>query len=331
MSTPKRILFAIKNPGARRRRTLDKVIAIAKRLGASLELHNAISTPVVLELQPLTGTTLSELKRESLQLRGAQLEKLAARAHEAGLEVTVSVEWDFPPHEAIVRRARASRADLIVAECHAGKRLAPWLLHLTDWELLRDSPVPVLLIKNGRPWKRGAVLAAVDPSHAHGKPASLDEAIVTAATDLGRKLGGRLEVMHSNYPSMLPLAAVDPAMDSAAAVASYEAQVAADRREFDAFADAQRIPRRRRHVLTGSPVAGIPLLARRLRADLVVMGALARSGLQRVFIGNTAERVLNDLPCDVLVVKPPHVEHYVDPAPHGMRVVSSDPIMPLNA
>src|ERR1043165_2438113 len=101
MSTPRHILFAVKNPESRRRRTLDKVIAIAKRLGARLELHNAISTPVFLELQPLTGTTLAELKRESLQLRRAQLEKLAARAREAGVEATVSVEWDFPPHEAI--------------------------------------------------------------------------------------------------------------------------------------------------------------------------------------------------------------------------------------
>jgi universal stress protein E len=32
---------------------------------------------------------------------------------------------------------------------------------------------------------------------------------------------------------------------------------------------------------------------------------VARSGLQRVFVGHTAERVLDALDCDVLVVKPP--------------------------
>jgi universal stress protein E len=41
-----------------------------------------------------------------------------------------------------------------------------------------------------------------------------------------------------------------------------------------------------------------------LKADIVVMGAISRSGLKRIFIGNTAEAVLDALPCDVLVVKP---------------------------
>jgi hypothetical protein len=35
------------------------------------------------------------------------------------------------------------------------------------------------------------------------------------------------------------------------------------------------------------------------------MGAVSRAGLKRVFIGNTAERMLDMLDCDVLVVKPP--------------------------
>jgi len=44
--------------------------------------------------------------------------------------------------------------------------------------------------------------------------------------------------------------------------------------------------------------------AERVRADIVVMGAVSRSRLQRIFVGNTAERVLDHLPCDVLIVKP---------------------------
>jgi universal stress protein E len=42
----------------------------------------------------------------------------------------------------------------------------------------------------------------------------------------------------------------------------------------------------------------------RLRADLLVMGAVSRSRLQELFVGSTAERVLDHLGCDVLVVKP---------------------------
>jgi universal stress protein E len=37
----------------------------------------------------------------------------------------------------------------------------------------------------------------------------------------------------------------------------------------------------------------------------MVMGAISRGRLERVFVGSTAERLLDRLPCDVLVVKPP--------------------------
>jgi universal stress protein E len=35
------------------------------------------------------------------------------------------------------------------------------------------------------------------------------------------------------------------------------------------------------------------------------MGAVSRSRLERLLIGNTAEHVLDELDCDVLIVKPP--------------------------
>jgi universal stress protein E len=50
----------------------------------------------------------------------------------------------------------------------------------------------------------------------------------------------------------------------------------------------------------------LPAIARAVRAGLVVMGAVSRSGLKRIFIGNTAEQVLDSLRCDVLIVKPPN-------------------------
>ena len=41
------------------------------------------------------------------------------------------------------------------------------------------------------------------------------------------------------------------------------------------------------------------------RVDILAWGAVARSGLKRVLIGCTAERVLERVPCNVLVVKSP--------------------------
>lgn len=47
----------------------------------------------------------------------------------------------------------------------------------------------------------------------------------------------------------------------------------------------------------------LPEYARRLDTDVVVMGAVSRSRPEDIFIGHTAELVLDYLDCDVLVVK----------------------------
>ena len=68
------------------------------------------------------------------------------------------------------------------------------------------------------------------------------------------------------------------------------------------------MPRTRAHLVDGNPATRNSARWRAsCGAGIVVMGALSRSGLQRVFIGNTAERVLGSLACDVLVVKPANV------------------------
>lgn len=324
-----RILFAVKNPDNRRQAGIDKAIHMAKQFGASIELFHAISSPVFLDLQPLTGTSLADLKREALELRLRRLEAHAARAEASGIKVSCKVQWDYPPHEAIVRRARQTDADLIVAECHQGSRLKPWLMHLTDWELLRTSPVPVLLLKNSKPYQRPAILAAVDPSHQHAKPAALDPKILEYGDLVAASLRGSLHVMHANYPSVFGLTLGDPAFDAAMLAATYEQQKRKDSADFKAFADKAGISKSRRHEADGDPVYAIPRVAKATRAQIVVMGAVSRSGLKRVFIGNTAERVLRDLPCDVLVVKPPKFKPRVAAKSRGMRVVAPPPLMPL--
>jgi universal stress protein E len=329
MKPIRRILVAVKNPGLRNQRGVQKALRIARRLGASVELFHAISGPVILELEPLTGHSVAEIRRESLQLRQARLDRLAAAAHKAGVKASACAVWDFPPHEAIVRRALKTRADLIIAECHEGKRLTPWLMHLTDWELLRLSTCPVLVLKNHREWRNPVVLAAVDPSHAHAKPARLDSAIVEHAAYLGRATDGSFEVMHANFPPTFGMMMGDPAMDARSLAVVYDEQKARSNAEFDAFAAKARIPRASRHLVDTDPVFAIPHVARKLGADVVVMGAVSRSGLKRVFIGNTAERILDALPSDVLVVKPARFHSRVKRQERGMRVVPPRPLVPL--
>jgi nucleotide-binding universal stress UspA family protein len=58
------------------------------------------------------------------------------------------------------------------------------------------------------------------------------------------------------------------------------------------------------HLEQGWPGDVIPAVARREQADVIVMGTLARVGVPGLFIGNTAERALDHVDCDILAIKP---------------------------
>jgi universal stress protein E len=59
------------------------------------------------------------------------------------------------------------------------------------------------------------------------------------------------------------------------------------------------------HIAPATASEYLPRMALECCADIVVMGSISRSGLERLVIGSTAERVLEPLPCDVLLVKSP--------------------------
>jgi universal stress protein E len=310
----RRILVAIKDPRARSSRAVKKAVQLAHALGARLELFHAIDTPIFADL--IAGNRARQFQSQWSRQQQQRLERAAAPVRREGLKVTTAVEWDYPIYESIVRRAARIGADLIVAERHGGRHLFPSLLQLTDWELLRLSPVPVLLVKTSRPYRRPVVLAAVDPLHAFAKPAGLDNEILLLGAALSRALRGKLHAVHACAPPM-PLGTL-PSADAGYA----ETQVDRARTAFDQALRSSGIPRARRHFVNRTPVDAIQNVARRAHTAIVVTGAISRSGLKRVFIGNTAEQLLDRLPCDLLIVKPRRFVNRVPRARRGVRVVA---------
>jgi nucleotide-binding universal stress UspA family protein len=59
------------------------------------------------------------------------------------------------------------------------------------------------------------------------------------------------------------------------------------------------------HTPKGAARKAIPELAKELQVDCVVMGTVARTGVSGLFMGNTAETILDQLECSVLAIKPP--------------------------
>lgn len=312
------ILVAIKEPASRSQPALRKAGQLAEGNGARLTLFHALTTPLALDAFALAGQTLQQAQKQFRERALAHLAKLAAPWQARGIAVNVATDWDFPAYEAVIRQARRQGADLVIAERHARRHLLPTLLRFNDWELLRRSPVPVLLVKRGGEWQRPVVLAAIDPAHGFAKPAKLDATIMAAANLMAGALAGRLHVAHA-WPGVRL-----PASMEELAIAAPEADRAARREaraNFDAEIDEAGLANAKRHFVEGNPVELIPKLARRHRAGIVVMGAISRSGLQRLVVGNVAEQVLDSLSCDVLVVKPAEFRTRVRPQRRGVQLI----------
>jgi nucleotide-binding universal stress UspA family protein len=63
--------------------------------------------------------------------------------------------------------------------------------------------------------------------------------------------------------------------------------------------------------LYGRPANEIVRYARQNRIDLLVMGTHGRSGLEHVFVGSVAERVVRTAPCPVMTVRCPLERDFV--------------------
>jgi universal stress protein E len=323
----RRILVAVKDPWARSLPAVEKAAQLARALRARVQLFSALSEPLYVDAAEASGVTLTTLERTAHDRALRRLEVIAQRLRGSGIRTESVAQWDYPPHEAVVRAARLFRADLIVAERHPSAHRFTWLLRFTDFELLRLAPVPLLLVKTRGQYDRPAVLAAVDPSHAYSKPLRLDREILDCAAQITAALKGSLHAVYAFNPMPVPIAESGLPLAGAMEAIATDAQSRA-RKALTRVLNGAAIPASRRYVVPRHPIDAIESAAEETGCGIVVMGAISRSGLKRLAIGNTAERVFDDLPCDLLVVKPRRFTSGVPRARRGPQLVTLPIIQP---
>lgn len=298
-------ILVIVDPTAARHPAVEKGTLLAQKLGARMELY-VCDTKASREIR-WAAHAGKPADRPFLVSVKAFLEDLAQPLRERGLDVATEVECADPLHAALIDRGRRTTADLIVKDTHHHSLAQRTFLTNTDWELIRACPVPLLLTKANGWASAPRVCAAVDPGHANDKPAVLDNRVVDHAALLAKKLNGELHLLHVYLPAAIVAAAAAGSPPMAMTVSAEDLAREAEHKRalLQDVVREYRVAPGNVHLEVGGPAAVIPRAAGDLRADIVVMGAISRSGLKRVFIGSTAEDVLERLPCDALIVKPP--------------------------
>lgn len=303
MLNVKHILVALADPTVRNSAAVNRAGTLAKRTGATVTLFHSLYSPYVAGEQFYSPEALQKDIEGAVNARKRQLERLAKPLADDGIRTHVRCRWDYPVHESIVREVMREDVDLLVIESHRHGAAARLVLSNTDWQLIRLCPCPLLLVKTSRSYDRPRVLVAVDPLHAHSKPEDLDAQLLELGGDVADAFGGKLHAAHF-YTAAMPFASgllVEPLPLPAEVAEQHAGEVAA---AFEKLVAKHELGPRRTHLRVGLPGEELPELAEEIDAHLVVMGAVSRTGLKRLFIGNTAERVIDRLKCDVLVVKP---------------------------
>jgi universal stress protein E len=305
------ILAALAAPSAKSSPAVARAAEIAARTQAKVTLFHSVYSPYIAGEQYYSPADLQRDIEAAVNARKRELEPLAEPLTAAGIPTHVRCRWDYPVHESIVREVLREQVDLLVLESHRHGAAARLVLGNTDWQLIRLCPCPVLLVKTTRRYERPRVLAAIDPMHAHAKPAALDARLLSTGAALAATFNGKLHAAHF-YLLTTPLAMgfmVEPLPlpPEPAGVRAQEVRAA-----FEQLTSSYDLGPRRKHLRVGVPIDELPALAAEIDAHVVVMGAVSRTGLRRLFIGHTAERVIDRLKCDVLVVKP---EDFKTPVP----------------
>ncbi len=301
-----RRLLVIVDPTSDAQPAVERAVWLAERLGTTVELFICDYDQHLAGERFYDSDSLQAARDALIDGHVRRLKELARSIQTQGVALSVDARWDHPLDEGIVRKVLEVKPYLVVKDTHYHPAIKRSIFSNTDWNLIRNCPAPLLLVKPRPISDKPCVMAAVDPVHAHDKPAELDHQILSRADELCLAAEGQLHVFHAFDPAPAIAAEMTTMLTPISTPVSEltEELEQRHRQALDDLLEEHSLGSLESHVHQGSPQELLITFAKHIRADFVVMGAVSRSGFKRVFIGSTAERVLDHLPCDLLIVKP---------------------------
>lgn len=241
------------------------------------------------------------------------LDEVVDSLRKQGIDAEAKVLWGKTSIE-IIREVMRGQHDLVlrVAKGHESRESA--FFGATGRRLLRECPCAVWLIPSLESEEFKHVLACVDPSTEHELDVELNEKVFAIATAVSERHRAELSIVHAwaiNSEQLLQHRM--PAEEFANLV---DQQRNSTKERLNSFLEhrGSNVDADHVHLVKSDPGYAIPEFARKKDVDLVVMGTVARSGLTGMVIGNTAERILTDLKCSVLALKPGCFKSPITPA-----------------
>ncbi|MFO7986644.1 MAG: universal stress protein [Desulfatiglandaceae bacterium] len=300
----KKILF-VYDPDSEKGPAFERARELAEENKAELLLFQVLeeypSTTQMMALSSVEGNFEKEILSEAYDA----LEEIASPLKTEGIKVSVKVVTGVPFLE-IIQEVLQNGHDLVMVTPRIQGRLKDILFGSRIMHLMRKCPCPVWAINPQKKKRYGRIMAAVDVAPPDERGHSLNLRIMEMASSLAEIERCELHVIHCwkpfheetlRYRSGLKQEQVDNLVRDTRKMHKQQTQELVEK--FPLKKGTLSL-----HMVEGDPKDKIPEEAQKRRIDLVVMGTVIRTGLSGFFIGNTAEKVLRDLDCSVLAIKP---------------------------
>lgn len=278
-------------------RPLSQALEIAVASGGTLKVIDVVQKiPAAIQAMGLQDTYISNRRMALLSAIGK---------HQSAEKVVKVVVDEGPAAQRIVEEVVSHNHDLVLRMTQHTNPLQAALLGTTSLRLMRKCPCPVWILQPNEPVGRRRVAAAVDVSSASSEELALNRKILSFAGSLATFTDSELQVVYSDGASKKDIELVPDVP------ADQWDQLIADTRR-DARANLQsltgtelpELPAGNVHILSGSADECIPKFLTTSRIDTLVMGSVARTGIAGFLMGNTAERILRQVRCSVMTIKP---------------------------
>ncbi|TDU31656.1 universal stress protein E [Panacagrimonas perspica] len=305
MKTIRRILLIL-DASLSRTPAVERAVAFSRKTGASLWVGLFDRGPRLGVLGILDRADARHIENMMRDQMSTKLDDLKRQLSEDGLTVHTIDDREAPSVENILRQVAEAQIDLIVKDVGHESALRRLVFLPLDWELLRNSPVPMWMVgAQARPGLLPQrIVAAVDPLNPEHGAGPLNDRLLDIAGSFAAAGSGHVRVFTAFGGLPAALRGLDP--NGLSISQSYEELYDRLRKEhrqqFDALLKRHAMTNDDAVVLFGPAAPTLLDALEDYQADALVVGTIRRRGIDRLLMGSTVERLIGEAPCDLVAV-----------------------------
>ena len=284
---------------------LLRAIEFAKKFDASIELFLVVHHSALAPKWFNKDHRQEQIINHYLKTKQRWLDTYLYEVTQENISVSSEVRWHKPLYAEILKKITECHADIVIKSTHQHPVLDRLLFTPNDWQLLKSCPVPLLLAKYPSTSIYKNVMAAVDLKKTEDECTNLDEAILDSTAMISEYFNAIDHVTHAYDPIGQELW---PTMDSGIFgidMSTYNYQLYQEQQyeyhqnQFAHLVEHYGFEDQNTHLVHGIASSQLIDLVNDENIDLLVMGVRFHSG----FVGTTAEKILDEVNCDILAIK----------------------------